>query len=173
MPRLFALPSIMPVRAFMSAVLAASLALSVGFVLAPLATPAAAQNGSPDSENGRYSFNRVEDGFLRLDQRTGQVSLCNRRSLGWSCHPVPDERAALEEEIARLQKDNAALKKDMLARGITPPGSASRQAPAPADKPDLKAPREADLDRAMAAVERLWKRLVEMVQRWQRELTPI
>lgn len=153
MPRLFAMP----------------LALLLGAV--PLA--ALAQTGSPDTENGRYSFNRVEDGFLRLDQRTGQVSLCNRRSVGWSCHPVPDERTALEEEIARLQKDNAALKKEMLARGITPPGGSMAQAPAPADKPDLKAPSEADLDRAMAVMERWWKRLVEMVQRWQRELTPI
>lgn len=153
MPRLFAMP----------------LALLLGAV--PLA--ALAQTGSPDTENGRYSFNRVEDGFLRLDQRTGQVSLCNRRSVGWSCHPVPDERTALEEEIARLQKDNAALKKEMLARGITPPGGSMAQAPAPADKPDLKTPSEADLDRAMAVMERWWKRLVEMVQRWQRELTPI
>ncbi len=55
--------------------------------------------------------------------RTGHVSVCTRRDLGWACHPVPDERSALEEEIVRLQKDNAALKKDMLARGITPPGT--------------------------------------------------
>ena len=81
--------------------------------------PAAAQNGAPDSEGGRYSFNRVDDGYLRLDQQTGQVSLCNRRSVGWACYPLPDERAALEEEIGRLQKDNAALKKEMLARGMT------------------------------------------------------
>jgi len=25
----------------------------------------------------------------------------------------------------------------------------------------------------MAVIERMWKRLVEMVQRWQREMTPI
>jgi hypothetical protein len=157
MPRLFAMP------------LAASLV--VIFTALPLA--AVAQTGSPDTENGRYSFNRVEDGFLRLDQRTGQVSLCNRRPIGWSCHPVPDERTALEEEIARLQKDNAALKKEMLARGITPPGGPTAQAPTPTEKPTLKVPSDAELDRAMAVMERLWKRLVEMVQRWQREMTPI
>ena len=148
-------------------------AMPLALLLAALPLTAAAQNGAPDNENGRYAFNRVEDGYLRLDQRTGQVSLCSRRNLGWSCHPVPDERSALEEEIARLQRDNAALKKEMLARGITPPGGSLSQAPAAPEKPAAKTPSEAELDRAMAMMERLWKRLVEMVQRWQREMTPI
>jgi hypothetical protein len=147
-------------------------AVPLALVLAALPLTASAQNGTPDSENGRYSFNRVEDGYLRLDQRTGQVSICGRRNLGWACHPVPDERMALEEEIARLQRDNAALKKEMLARGITPPGSVS-QAPAAKEKPSAKTPSDAEIDRAMAVMERLWKRLVEMVQRWQRDMTPI
>ena len=141
--------------------------------LTGLPLTASAQSGTPDTENGRYSFSRVEDGHLRLDQRTGQVSLCSRRNMGWSCHPVPDERAALEEEIARLQRDNAVLKKEMLARGITPPGGSAAQVPSPAEKPVLKVPSDAELDRAMAVMERLWKRLVDMVQRWQREMTPI
>src|SRR5690606_12890456 len=68
MPRLFAMP--------------------LALILTALPLTASAQNGAPDTENGRYSFNRVEDGFLRLDQRTGQVSVCARRDLGWSCHPV-------------------------------------------------------------------------------------
>lgn len=137
--------------------------------------PALAQNGAPDSENGRYAFSRVEDGYLRLDQRSGQVSLCNRRSLGWACYPVPDERAALEEEIARLQKDNAALKKEMLARGIALPGA---RAQAETEKPDstrpepgFKLPPDPDLDRAMAYMERIWKRLIEMIGRLQRSIT--
>ena len=40
----------------------------------------------------------------------------------WACTLVPDERAALENEIARLQRENGALKKDMLARGLPLPG---------------------------------------------------
>lgn len=150
-----------------------SLAIACLALAAPASIPAHAQGGMPDSENGRYSLNRVEDGYLRLDQRTGQVSLCSRRTMGWSCHPVPDERMALEEEIGRLQRDNAALKKEMLARGITPPGGSPSEASSPREKPALKVPSDAELDRAVATIERLWKRLVEMVKRWQREMTPI
>lgn len=148
-------------------------ALPLALILIATPVTASAQTGAPDTENGRYSFSRVEDGYLRLDQRTGQVSVCSRRPVGWSCHPVPDERTALEEEIARLQRDNASLKKEMLARGITPPGGSAAQAPSPTEKPTLKVPSDAEIDRAVAVMERWWKRLVDMVQRWQREMTPI
>jgi hypothetical protein len=66
-------------------------------------TVASAQTATPDSENGRYSFSPVADGVLRLDTRTGQVSQCSRSDAGWACKVVPDERSALETEIARLQ----------------------------------------------------------------------
>src|SRR5262249_32485837 len=45
-----------------------------------LAGPAAwAQSAVPESDDSRYTFNRVDDGYLRLDGRTGQVSICARR----------------------------------------------------------------------------------------------
>jgi hypothetical protein len=74
---------------------------------------ASAQTATPDGENGRYSFNPVADGVLRLDTRTGQVSQCSRSDAGWACKVVPDERAALETEIVRLQAENATLKKEL------------------------------------------------------------
>lgn len=146
-----------------------------------LALPAAAQNGLPDNEGGRYSLTKVDDGYLRLDQQTGQVSTCTRRSVGWACYPVPDERTALEEEIARLQKESATLKKELLARGIVLPGMKPSQGKPEAKsdaKPDanadvtIKMPSDAELDKAMATMERIWRRLVEMVQRVQKELAP-
>lgn len=159
------------------------IALLAAAALLP-ALPAAAQDRPPDRENGRYSLNQVDEGYLRLDQQTGRLSLCTRRNIGWACYPVPDERTALEEEIARLQRDNAALKKQMLAQGMPLPGVKPAPAsPSPAKpeiaKPDagadssIKVPSDADLDKAMATVEKIWRRLVEMVQRLQKELPPI
>jgi hypothetical protein len=82
-------------------------ALALTLSLADFAV-ASAQTATPDSENGRYSFNPVADGVLRLDTRAGQVSQCSRSDIGWACKVVPDERSALETEIARLQGDNAS-----------------------------------------------------------------
>src|SRR5262249_36410369 len=74
-----------------------------------LAVPAAwAQSTAPESDDSRYTFNRIDDGYLRLDGRTGQVSICARHPVGWTCQAVPDERAVLEAEIARLQGENIA-----------------------------------------------------------------
>ena len=57
--------------------------------------PSAQAQTAPDSENGRYTFSQVPDGMLRLDTRTGAVSLCARKEAGWSCNTVPDERQAV------------------------------------------------------------------------------
>lgn len=132
-----------------------------------LAGPVLAQPATPDTEGGRYALTRIDDGFLRLDQRTGQISMCNQRQFGWSCHPVPDERTALEEEISRLQRENAALKKEMLAQGLKPPGTGTDNAPSRAEG---KSQAEAEIDRALSAVERVWRRFVEMINRLQRDL---
>ena len=86
----------------------------VGRVMHPcsqlVSAVASAETATPDGENGRYSINPVADGVLRLDTCTGQVSQCSRSDVGWACKVVPDERSALETEIARLQGDNASLK---------------------------------------------------------------
>src|SRR5258708_33988948 len=55
---------------------------------------------APESENGRYSMSPVADGVLRLDTRTGQVSLCRQKSDSWICGTPADDRAAYEEESA-------------------------------------------------------------------------
>jgi hypothetical protein len=123
-------------------------ALAIAIPLAALTT-AAAQTATPDSENGRYRFNPVVDGVLRLDTRTGQVSECSRSDAGWACKLVPDERLALEAEIARLQEENARL----LARGPPILG---------APGPELKLPSDADVDKVISYLENVWRRLIEM-----------
>ena len=146
-------------------------AVLAGLVLAP--SMAQSQTPPPDSENGRYSFNQVPEGLLRLDGRTGQVSLCSKRAVGWSCQAVPDERTALEFEIGRLQGETAALKKELIARGIPLPTGTNSAEPLIGKKGDdlvLKLPSDADLDRVMTFFEKMWRRLVEMVQSMQKEI---
>lgn len=132
-------------------------------------TPAGAQSAAPDGENGRFSFNQVPEGLLRLDTRTGQVSLCSKREAGWACQVVPDERAVLESEIARLQAENGALKKEMIARGVPLPSPTPAAPPKVRPEVELKLPSDAELDRVMAFMEKAWRRLLDMVDEMQRE----
>jgi hypothetical protein len=88
----------------------------------------------------------------------------------WACHAVPEDRPALESEIARLQGENATLKREFVARGLPlPDGIKAPPATAKSDQ-DLKMPSDSDLDRAMSFLERAWRRLIEMVQNLQREM---
>ena len=136
-----------------------------------LAAPALAQSAPPESDDSRYTFHRADDGYLRLDGRTGQVSICTRRTVGWACQLVPDERSALEGEIARLQNENAALKKELLARNLPLPGVVKPDQPAPKpDEPRLQLPSDADVDKVMTFLEKVWRRLVETIVGLQKDM---
>jgi hypothetical protein len=149
-------------------------AIAVFVLGSAMAAPGLAQNAPPappEGEDNRYMYNRVQDGFVRLDTRTGQVSMCSRRAVGWACHAVPEERATLESEIARLQAENATLKKELLSRGLDLPGGMKVEPPlARGSDHDLRLPNQADLDRAMAFVERTWRRLVEVIVNLQKDV---
>jgi hypothetical protein len=146
-----------------------------GLVLAGLvlAGPAARAQSTPvENEDNRYTFNRADDGYLRLDGRTGQVSICTRRPVGWACQAVPDERVALEAEIARLQGENAALKKDFIARNLPLPGVVKPEQPAPpkGEEPRVQLPSDAELNKVMNFMEKVWRRLVEMIVTLQKDM---
>lgn len=140
--------------------------------------PAAQEQATPPSQDdSRYSFHRMGDGFVRLDSRTGQLAQCGWAATGWSCKMVPDERAALESEIGRLQRDNAELKKSLLSRGLELPSGVVAEAPPvpPANVPDTSAkepkmPSDAELDRAFSFMKNVWRRLVDMMVDLQRDI---
>ena len=129
------------------------------------------QAATPPGDDKRYTFNRVDEGYLRLDGRTGQVSICAQRPAGWACQAVPDERTALEAEIARLQAENAAIKKELIARNLPLPGTVKPEPPAAEpEEPRLQLPNDADLNKVMNFVEKIWRRLVEMIATLQKDM---
>ncbi len=130
---------------------------------------AGAQQPLPDSENGRYSFREMGGELLRLDSRTGQLSTCSKRAVGWACQIAPDERATLEGEIATLQKEVQELRSRSASR-ITPPETVPPTRSPSKEEPAIKLPSDADLDRVMSFFEKVWRRLVTMVQNVQKEL---
>jgi hypothetical protein len=137
----------------------------------------------PDIENGRYALSPVGDGVVRLDTRTGSVSTCNNAGAGWACYVVPDERAALDSEIGRLQSENEKLKAQLAAREPTVGGKIdeplpkqdSLKPPAPKAeaerKMEIPLPSDRDMDRVMSFLEQAWRRLVEIANRLQKDFT--
>ncbi len=150
---------------------------------------AAVAQSMPDGEKGRYSMSTVGNGVIRLDTRTGTVSTCSNSGAGWACYAVPDERAALDAEIGRLQADNERLKAELAAREAVVTGKIDEALPKDTlpktdslKKPDPKVaegerkieiplPSDRDLDRMMSFLERAWKRLIEMANRVQKDVS--
>ena len=131
-----------------------------------------AQSTPVESDDSRYTFNQSEEGYLRLDGRTGQVSICTRRAVGWACQAVADERTALEAEIARLQAENVALKKELLSRNLERPGTVKPGEPTPTleEPPHLLLPNDAEFNKMMAFLEKVWRRLVAMIVTLQKDM---
>ena len=136
----------------------------------PAPPPVLVKPGQPAAAPpARFTFSRVETGLLRLDAETGQVALCRAHNAGWACEAVPEDRAALEKEIARLQDEVTGLKRELAALQPAPPP----RPPAPVPdtggrKPPLVS--DEDIARARAYVEEAWRRLVEMLTNFQKDV---
>jgi hypothetical protein len=157
-------------------------------VAACMAGSGAIAESMPDSENGRYTLSPVADGMIRLDTRTGTVSTCNNSGAGWACYAVPDERAAFDAEIGRLQADIEKLRAQLAAREPTVSGKTDEALPKSdslkkgepnaeskaADserKIEIPLPSDQDVDRVMSFLERAWRRLMEMANRMQKDVS--
>jgi len=160
--------------------------IAVAAALIGLGTSAAAAQAQPDSENGRYTFSPAADGLIRLDTHTGAVSNCSNSGTGWACYAVPDERAALDAELGRLQAENERLKAQLAERSPEKsaealpksdqlkPGAPTTRDPKVAEgerKIEIPLPSDQDVDRMMSFVERAWRRLVDMANRVQRDVS--
>jgi hypothetical protein len=152
------------------------------FALGLAATLPAAAESMPDTENGRYTLQQAADGVLRLDTRTGAVSTCNNSVAGWACYVVPDERKAMDEEIGRLQAENEKLKAQLASREPDTggkveealPKSDKQAAPKTAEgerKFEIPLPSDQDVDRVMSFLERAWRKLIDMANRVQKDVS--
>jgi hypothetical protein len=136
--------------------------------------PAQAQE-SPQPQptpTGRFSFNRVENGFLRLDSESGQIALCTAQTVGWACQAVPVDGPALETEITRLRDEVASLKKEVAALKEPPPRPPADLTPRSEKGVDvtIKLPTQEDIARVRGFMEDTWRRLVEMITTIQKDM---
>jgi hypothetical protein len=133
--------------------------------------PAFADDAAPENDAGRYTFTKVADGFVRLDMKTGEVALCGKRTVGWACQTAPEDRAVLENEIARLRSENAALKKDLLVHGLPLPTGTLPEPPVLRDGDrTVHLPINPHFDRVVTFVNDVWHRLVEAIAKVQKQV---
>lgn len=121
----------------------------LGLAVLSLAAPAAiAQEANAE----RYTLEKSDSGFVRLDRQTGAVTLCTEDQGTLTCRMAADERAAYDEDLARLEKRVEALERQLAD------GMAARSGELPSD---------AEIDRSIGIMERFMRAFFNLVQEFQ------
>lgn len=135
--------------------------LRIGLLAAPLLLPAALlaihvmsskANAAPvesDSDGkDRYTLMRDGDDFIRMDRRSGVMSICRKRQGQLVCELAADDRDAIEEEFDSLMNRIERLEASRSPRGERKDEQAWREDPWYGDDEDLEQ-FDQDLDRIL------------------------
>lgn len=120
-----------------------------------LATAASAEGAD------RYRLERTEHGFVRMDTRTGEMSVCEERGSDLVCRMAADERTAVQDETERLQAQVNALE----ARVAALENSLAARL-------EQSLPTEEDFNRTMGFVESFFRRFLGIIKEFEEEKTP-
>lgn len=119
-----------------------------GFVAAYfiLCIPVFAIEEVEGTQANRFTLERVDDKFVRLDKQTGQISVCKFLDENLICRIAVDDRDALINEISNLQNRIDNLDEKLNADSGDKPNIGERQKTIPKIQEELS-PIEKNLER--------------------------
>ena len=129
--------------------------MRTALIACAFAVAATAALAADTAAPGRFTLSPTANGFARLDTQTGQVSECTGAAANLVCKSSPDERAAMQTEIDRLQKLVDELK--------------AAPAAAPEQGPQLNIPSDKEVDKAFDFMERMIKRFRGLIDDMRKE----
>ena len=124
--------------------------------------------GALAAEPDRYRLEKSPDGYVRMDTRTGQMSICEEKWGELVCRMAADERTAVQDEIERLQTEVKALN-DRLAGVKALEDRVSRLENSVAAKIENSLPTEEDFNRTMSYMERFFRSFMDIVKDFESE----
>ena len=131
---------------------------------------------TPPPARAATAFNRVDDGFLRLDNQPGRCRLLQPRpapaglpgGAGRSRRAARRKCARLQDEVASLQREVAALRDRR--RHVRRPHRCRRTVQAAPDDQTGSMRAAGHRARARLPVENAWRRLVDMIVDFQKDM---
>lgn len=136
--------------------------------------PALAQQADNPVNGDQYHIVELEDGVLRIDRQTGDISECNETQNGWVCRLSADDRLAYEAEINRLDAEVDRLEEELLAAREAPEDNLSLTPDSDADNPSVRGrldlPTDEELDAVMDTAEEVMRRFFGMVEELREDL---
>jgi hypothetical protein len=89
--------------------------------LAALVLAATVPGSLAQDAETRYSLEKTVDGYVRMDTRTGEMSLCTERAGQLVCRIAADERSAWQDELDRVTRRLDEVEKRLSALEGSPP----------------------------------------------------
>jgi hypothetical protein len=123
---------------------------SVKFILPALAVATIALSAASAQDASRYTMERTDNGYVRLDRMTGEMSICRERDEQMVCQMAADDRRAFEAELDALS-DRVTVLEQRLGEGGR----------------DL--PSDEEIDRTMGIMEQFMRRFFGLIEEFQRD----
>jgi predicted nuclease with TOPRIM domain len=139
-----------------------TIALISSILLLPLA------GGASAAEPDRYRLEKTPNGYVRMDTRTGQMSICQEKWGELVCKIAADERTAVQDEIERLQTEMKALE-DRLGSVKALEGRVAKLENSLTAKIEQSLPTEEDFNRTMGYMERFFRSFMAIVKDFENE----
>ena len=117
------------------------------FLVSAMSFPAMAQ------DTDRYTMEKSDNGYVRMDRKTGEMSICEERSGQLVCKLAADERSAFQDEVDRLQDRLSGLEKR-----VAEIETASRL------NPNALLPDEESFEKSLGYMERFFRRFMDIVK---------
>ncbi|PWL19208.1 hypothetical protein DKP76_01180 [Falsochrobactrum shanghaiense] len=108
-------------------------------------------------ETGRYRLEKTQTGYVRLDTRTGALSVCTEQQAQLVCKMATEDREAYENDISDLQDRVKQLENKV---------AALEKAGAPAAS---ALPSEDEFEKSMSYMERFMRRFMDIARSFDRE----
>ncbi|EHK57257.1 hypothetical protein [Allomesorhizobium alhagi] len=131
---------------------------AIATVVAAIAMSLAGAQVFAQDDPDRYTLEKTGNGYVRMDRRTGEMSLCEERSGQLVCKLAADERAAFQADTERLEAAIEALEERVakLESGLT-------------TKLDRALPTEEEFEKTMGYMERFLRRFMGIAKDFEEE----
>jgi len=127
------------------------MAIGLAAMLVPAALLLSTPALSAEPDAARFQLERSGDHFIRLDRRTGAMSICQDQGGNLVCRMAADERAAYDDELDRLSDRVTKLEKTV------------------ASSDGSKLPSDADVDRTLGIMQKFMRGFMGMAKEFQNE----
>ncbi len=129
-------------------------------LLLPAAMPAYAQDA-------RFQMEQTENGIVRLDKQTGELSTCSQENGQLACRPAVDERTASIDEIDALRRRVDELERRVTALEVMPPPRPPRDLTG-----ENSLPSDEEFERSLGFMEKFFRRFMDMVREFENSDQP-